>query len=165
MEVDGLFLVFGWKWPQGAPGEQSDVVAKRRNSQLQRVSQLISVKANTVSSLSFALQAALCFCIANFLTLKQYVGNTVSITRALLSCYLAYVNKMKQHQDIKNGDENCFNVWVHSLRWVLLHQTWCCKRNSWAISFLIWSRRACIPYLFIYDTHCRTHCRWFGITT
>lgn len=36
---------------------QSDVVVKRSNSQLQRVSQLILAKANTESSLSFALQA------------------------------------------------------------------------------------------------------------
>lgn len=70
MEVDGPFLVFGWKWPQGSPWEQTDVVVKRRNSQLQRVSQLIPVKANTLCPL-LSKQAALSYS-ANFLTLNMF---------------------------------------------------------------------------------------------
>lgn len=77
---------------------QPDVTVNRRNRQLERVSQPISVMANTVSSLPFALQAALCSSIANFLSLKGYLGNNDAITSNLPSCYLLYVNMANSTQ-------------------------------------------------------------------
>lgn len=145
MQVDGAFLGFWWKWPQGATGEQPEVAANRRNRQLEGASQLLSVMGNTVSALPFAFQAALCSGIAKFLTLKWYLGNTDAITSNLPSCYLMHVNMTKQHSEIN---------WKARLRSALIltecrfwSQKGCCTHNIWAIACPIWSR--CF-YLFIY---------------
>lgn len=79
---------------------QPDVAVNRRNRQLERVSQLIFVMANTVSSLPFALQAAPRSSVANFLNLNEYLGNTDAVTTNLASLYLMRVYMAKQHSDI-----------------------------------------------------------------